>query len=164
MLLGIVVFAVAATFYIIPTIRFYSESKTYARTAIEDIFSTWNQIELAKRATPDFLTEIRTSKFENKFNTNAHKLGAMRHSEITGRIGVVGSPLSHGIAVTGYSANVTFENGSAEIVLFLARQDPEWRIGKMFIDLPEKDTESHPPRKPTPPPQTLQDAGGTLGR
>ena len=116
--------------------RLDASSKAYVDTNIPLIVSPWSKAQLSQRVSSDYRQHVPDEQMSFDFD-NFAKLGALKKYE--GSEGtsffLIGTKTGK-VVTANYSANATFENGDAEIIIGLIKENGDWRISRFVVNAP----------------------------
>jgi hypothetical protein len=107
--------------------QFDASSKTYVDDSVRAITTNWSPDELIKRESPQLHATVADDKIETLFS-ELGKLGPLQSYD-----GSKGDSNIHigrrGLTISAtYKADATYQNGKAEVLLYLVRESGEWEI------------------------------------
>lgn len=112
-----------------------SSSKAYVDANLPPIISGWSEIELRRRASPEFLRA--TPAGLDRLFSKLKQLGPLKRYEGSRGGSRISLTTQNGKVVSaGYVASAVFQNGSARIRVGLIREGGQWRILSFYVDSP----------------------------
>jgi hypothetical protein len=102
-----------------------NSGKDFVDVAVPAIATSWSQDELSKRESPEFRRVTPDDKMAQFFEI-FRKLGPMTSYD---GAATVSAWTQNGLRVTGrYLARITCQNGKAEVVVSVIKENGEWQI------------------------------------
>jgi hypothetical protein len=113
-----------------------ASSKAYVDSVVPVIVNTWSVEALEKRASPQFLKLANHDQTVMLFR-KLSQLGALkRYHGAQGDSNISYTTKDGKVISAKYLARATFQNGDAEIRVFLIQIENEWRILGFFVNSP----------------------------
>ncbi|HXC29030.1 MAG TPA: hypothetical protein VNV38_13825 [Stellaceae bacterium] len=131
----LVVAAAGIVFVIINGNALDKESQAYADETIPTIAQHWDQDEIAKRASPEFLKATKDDNFPKLLSMLRDNLGDFRKYKGSKGDANISLTTQNGKVITAtYVASVDFDKAPATIQLKLIKHSDEWQILGFHVD------------------------------
>ncbi len=133
-LIIIIVVTAAITFVAVREAALDKESKAYVDKTVPLIVSRWDEQELLKRASPEFMQAAPTNELD-KFFVMARRLGKLREYQGSEGQSYISVTTQNGKTITAkYSVNAVFDADPAVINIVLIKHGDQWQIEGFHVD------------------------------
>lgn len=113
------------------------QSKAFVDRNVPLILSTWDDEDLLKQASPDFISGNGKDDLDKEFIGLSHKLGKMQaYQGSNGKSNTYFSLRGRELIIADYQAKVIFANGPADISLTLVKNGDAWQIQRFDLTSP----------------------------
>jgi len=131
----LLILGIAVAIYIPHVIKLDREAVAYIQIDVPKIVGDWNGKELAKRATPQLESAMKSHGGPERLFEVFRKLGPLKHLDApVGKI-ETGAYAGQGAFTLGeYSARAVFEKSAATIVIQLLRMNGGWMINGFRVN------------------------------